>query len=63
VVAQRYVVLLPVEAYRLDHIGVELRPWDALAIVCASILICLISTVIPARRGAQLDPVEGLRYE
>lgn len=63
VVAQKFVVLLPVEAYRLDHVGIELRPWDALAIVVAATVICLLSTLVPARRGAQLDPVEGLRYE
>jgi len=63
VIAQRFVVLLPVEAYRLDHVGIELRPWDALAIIAAATVICLLSTFVPARRGAQLDPVEGLRYE
>ena len=63
VVAQRYVVLLPVEAYRLDHVGIDIRPLDAAAIVVAATLICLLSTLIPARRGAELDPVEGLRYE
>ena len=63
VVAQRYVVLLPVEAYRLSHVGVELRLPDVAAIIVASILVCLLSTLIPARRGAALDPVEGLRYE
>lgn len=63
VVIQKFVVLLPVEAYRLDHVGVDIRPWDTLAIVVAAMLICLFSTLVPARRGAQLDPVEGLRYE
>jgi lipoprotein-releasing system permease protein len=63
VIAQKYVVLMPAEAYHLDHIGIDLRPLDALAIVVAATLICLISTLVPARRGAQLDPVEGLRYE
>ena len=33
------------------------------AIVGAATLICLLSTLVPARRGASLDPVEGLRYE
>lgn len=63
VVAQKFIVLLPVEAYRLDHVGIDLRPTDAIAIVVAATVICLLSTLIPARRGANLDPVEGLRYE
>jgi lipoprotein-releasing system permease protein len=63
VLAQNYVVLMPVEAYRLDRIGVELRAIDLVMIVVASIAVCLLSTLVPARRGARLDPVEGLRYE
>lgn len=63
VVVQRFVVLLPVEAYRLDHVGVDIRMFDLIAIVIAATVICLLSTLIPARRGARLDPVQGLRYE
>lgn len=63
VIAQKYVVLMPVEAYRLDHVGIDIRWADCLAVVVAAIIICLLSTLIPARRGARLDPVEGLRYE
>lgn len=61
--AQKYVVLMPVEAYRLDHVGIDIRWVDCLAVVVAATVICLLSTLIPARRGAKLDPVEGLRYE
>jgi len=63
VIAQRFVVLLPVEAYRLDHVGIDFRPWDAVIIVFSATLICLLATIVPARRGAKLDPVQGLRYE
>lgn len=63
VIAQKYVVLLPADVYKIDHVGVELRFWDMFAIVGCAVLICLVSTLIPARRGAKLDPVEGLRYE
>jgi lipoprotein-releasing system permease protein len=63
IVAQNYIVLLPVETYRVDHVGVDLRALDILAIVCASLFVCLLATIFPARRGAALDPVQGLRYE
>lgn len=63
VIAQKYIVLLPVEAYKLDHVGIEIRPWDAVIIVVTATMICLLSTIVPARRGSRLDPVEGLRYE
>jgi lipoprotein-releasing system permease protein len=63
VVVQRYVVLLPTEIYRISHVGVEIRLSDLASVIGAAIVICLLSTLIPARRGAKLDPVEGLRYE
>lgn len=63
VVAQKYVILLPVETYRVDHVGVEIRVLDLLTIVGASALICLLSTLAPALRASKLNPVEGLRYE
>ncbi len=63
VIIQRYVILLPAETYHLDHIGVDLRFLDVFSIIAVSILICLISSVVPARKGAALDPVQGLRYE
>ena len=63
VIAQKYIILLPPDVYKIDQVGVDLRFWDLLAITGSAFIICLISTLIPARRGARLDPVEGLRYE
>ncbi len=63
VVIQKYVILLPAETYHLDHIGVNLRFIDIFSIIAVSIFICLISSIVPARKGASLDPVQGLRYE
>ena len=63
IIVQRYVVILPAETYHLDHIGIDLRFMDLFAIIFVSILICLISSLVPARKGAALDPVQGLRYE
>lgn len=60
---QHFVVLLPADVYKIGTIGIELRPLDLAAIIGASMLICLASTLVPARRAAKLDPVEGLRYE
>lgn len=54
---------IPAEIYKFDHLPVEFRIWDIVAILVATIFICFISTFAPARRGANLNAVEGLRYE
>ncbi|MES2962475.1 MAG: FtsX-like permease family protein [Bdellovibrionota bacterium] len=60
---QKHWVIMPAETYKVDHVGVDIRPLEIVGIVVASLLICFMSTYWPARKGAQLDPVEGLRYE
>ncbi len=60
---QKFVVLMPGDVYKLDHVGVDIRFYDLLKVIGAAFLISLLSTVIPAFRGSRLKPVEGLRYE
>ncbi len=55
--------ILPGEVYKIDKVYLELRFWDLAAILFAAWTISLIATLGPARKGAKLPPVEGLRYE
>lgn len=61
--AQAHLGILPKDVYKLDHIHLDMRGWDMGAIVGVTLLICYVATLIPARRGARVVPVEGLRYE
>ena len=55
--------LIPAEVYKLDHINLQVRFWDLLAILGATLAVCFVATLVPSRRGAKISPVEGLRYE
>lgn len=61
--AQSKLGLIAGEVYRLDSIDINIRWVDSIAIVIATLLICFIATLAPARRGGKLNPVEGLRNE
>ena len=61
--AQVHYHIIPAEVYKLDHIELRVQPLDLLAILGASLLVCLLATLVPSRRGAKVSPVEGLRYE
>ena len=42
------------------------RPWDPLSVLCSLLALAIvtaITTVIPARRAASIDPITALRYE
>lgn len=61
--AEKHWGLLPGEVYKLERIDIEFRATDMLAILLTSLTICYLATLAPARRGARLPPVEGLRYD
>ncbi|MEK2644994.1 ABC transporter permease [Bdellovibrio sp. BCCA] len=61
--AQSRLGLIAGEVYRLDSIELNIRLVDSVAICIATMLICFIATLAPARRGGRLSPVEGLRNE
>jgi lipoprotein-releasing system permease protein len=49
--------------YIIPALPVELRWMDFVYVSCASILICFTATIYPARRAANLLPVEAIRWE
>lgn len=51
------------EAYLSDRIPILMDARWNLLIVVSAILICLVTSLYPARQAAKLDPVEALRYE
>lgn len=61
--AQTRLGLIAGEVYRLDSITLNIRWVDSIAICVATLLICFLATLAPARRGGRLSPVEGLRNE
>lgn len=54
---------VPGDVYKFDHLPIDIRFADLAAIFIVTVIICFVSSIIPARRGANLKPVEGLKYE
>jgi lipoprotein-releasing system permease protein len=60
---QRYQFIhLPGDVYFLTTLPVHLDPVDIAVIIVATLLICLLATLYPARQAARFKPVDGIRY-
>ncbi len=54
---------LPESVYNFDRLPVKVEPLTVAAIIGASMFICVISAVFPARQAAKMSPVEALRHD
>jgi len=51
------------DVYFITDLPAELRSSDILTVCGTAIVLCLLSTIYPAWRGARTQPAEALRYE
>ncbi len=62
-IIEQYRIELPKGVFIISTVPVSID-WSNISLVAfASILICLLASIYPARHAAKLDPVEIIRYE
>ena len=62
ILARTNFIRLPADVYYIDRLPVRLDPIDIATVIVAACFIVLIATLYPARRAAELDPLDAIRY-
>jgi lipoprotein-releasing system permease protein len=55
-------VKLPKEVYYIDTIPVHISVFDLATVLVITLVVGILSSLYPAKKVAQLDPVEIIRY-
>ncbi|MGE5307300.1 MAG: lipoprotein-releasing ABC transporter permease subunit [Alphaproteobacteria bacterium] len=62
-IEQYHFIELPKDVFLISTVPVRIYWSNFLLVACASLIVCLLASIYPARQAAQLDPVEIIRYE
>ena len=57
------VVSLPAEIYFISSLPIDMRAFDFVLVALAAVGITFLATIYPAKRAAELAPVDAIRYE
>jgi len=60
---QRYGIPLPPDVFYVSTVPIRMHAEHFVIVLLASLAMCLVASVYPARRAAQLAPVDIIRYE
>ena len=60
---QRVWQIIPSDVYKVNTIIADIRVYDVLLVLVCSLLVCLLSCVLPAWRALRLSLREGLLYD
>ena len=56
------IISLPSEIYFINSLPIDMRPLDFITVGLASVVLCFLATLYPARQAAKLSVVEVLRH-
>jgi lipoprotein-releasing system permease protein len=62
-IEQYHFIELPKDVFLISTVPVRIYLSNFVLVACASLIVCLLASIYPARQAAQLDPVEIIRYE
>lgn len=61
--AEHFGVHLNPEVYYIDRLPVHIDPAEFATVGIATVVVCVLATLYPARLASRVQPVDGLRYE